>query len=261
MLVDERGMTDRARPVIGGSSSLPTVPAKRPKGCTMRTRLIILGAVLVVAAPGHAGTSAGGFSARVDNPWFPLKPGTTYIYRGVKDGKPSRDVVTVTGRVKVIQGAPCVVVDDRLYVKGRLHERTADWYSQDANGNVWYFGEATAELDSHGRVTTTEGSWEAGRDGARAGIFMPARPRVGYSGRQEFYKGHAEDHFSVLTLHARVHTRYVASAKALRTKEWTPLEPGVVDNKYYVHGIGMVVEQTVKGGDERNELVSVKKRT
>jgi hypothetical protein len=225
-------------------------------------RVVLLGAALaagLVAAP--AGTAGGGFSPRVDNPWFPLRPGTTYVYRGVKDGKASRDVVTVTAKTKVVQGAPCAVVEDRLYLGGRLRERTADWYSQDARGSVWYFGEATAELDAKGRVTTTEGSWQAGRDGARAGIFMPAHPRVGQSGRQEYYKGHAEDHFRVLGLHARVGTRYVSSANALLAKEWTPLEPEVLDHKYYVRGIGLVLEQTVKGGDERNELVSVKKRT
>jgi hypothetical protein len=223
-------------------------------------RVAVIGAALaaaLVAAP--AGTTAGGFSARVDNPWFPLRPGTTYVYRGVKDGKPSRDVVTVSAKTKTIHGVPCAVVQDRLYVNGRLHERTTDWYSQDARGNVWYFGEATAELDANGRVTTTEGSWQAGRGGAVAGIFMPARPKVGQTGRQEYYKGHAEDHFRVLAVQARVATAYMRSTKALLVKEWTPLEPGTLDHKYYVRGTGLVLERTVKGGDERNELVSVQK--
>jgi hypothetical protein len=201
--------------------------------------------------------SSPGFSARVDNPWFPLQRGTVYVYRGVKDGNASRDVVTVTHRVKTIEGAPCVVVRDRLYLDGKLEERTTDWYSQDRRGNVWYFGESTAELDAHGRVTTTEGSWEAGRDGARAGIYMPAHPVPGRFGRQELYKGQAEDHFEVLTRLASVNVPYTSSHHALLTKEWTPLEPGVVDHKYYVRGIGTVLEQTVLGGDERNELVSV----
>src|SRR5580765_2818565 len=205
--------------------------------------------LLAVAAPG--------FSARVDNPWFPLRPGTVYVYRGVKDGKASRDVVTVTHRVRTIDGVPCAVVRDRLYLGGKLEERTTDWYSQDRRGNVWYFGEATAELDARGRVTTTEGSWQAGRDGARAGIYMPAHPVPGRYGRQEFYRGQAEDHFEVLGLHARVQVPYLSSRRALLTKEWTPLEPDVVDHKFYVRGIGTVLEQTVRGGDERNELVSV----
>jgi hypothetical protein len=212
----------------------------------------LLGGLLALGVPG--------FTARVDNPWFPLRPGTVYVYRGVKDGKPSRDVVTVTHRTKTIQGAPCVVVADRLYLSRRLEERTSDWYSQDRRGNVWYFGESTAELDAHGRVTTTEGSWEAGRDGARAGIYMPAHPVPGRFGRQEYYKGQAEDHFEVLSLRALVDVPFTSSRHALLTKEWTPLEPGVVDHKLYVRGIGTVLEQTVRGGDERNALVSVTHR-
>jgi hypothetical protein len=192
----------------------------------------------------------------VDNPWFPLHLGTTYIYRGVKEGQPSRDVFTVTPATKVIQGVRCTVVRDRLYLRGRLHERTEDWYAQDKAGNVWYFGEATAELSGNGGVRSTEGSWQAGVDGARAGVFMPAHPHPGQSGRQEHYKGHAEDHFRVLSLSATVDTLAVSSRHALLTREWTPLEPGVVDHKLYVKGIGTVLEQAVKGDDERNSLVS-----
>ena len=188
------------------------------------------------------------FSANVDNPWFPLKPGTSYRYAGVKDGQRSRDVVTVTSRVRTIAGVPCVTVDDRLYLRGRLRERTTDWYSQDAHGNVWYFGEQTAELDAHGRVTSTEGTWRAGVDGAKPGIYMPARPRLGKSGRQEYYKGHAEDHFRVIG---------VLGKNAVLTEEWTPLEPGVLDHKLYVRGVGTVLEHTERGGDEHAELLSI----
>jgi hypothetical protein len=197
------------------------------------------------------------FADRVDNPWFPLRPGTTYIYRGIKDGKRSRDVFKVTRATKMIQGIGATVVSDRLYERGRLEERTTDWYAQDKAGNVWYLGEKTAELDRKGKVKSTEGTWQAGVDGARAGIFMPAHPRVGQSARQEYYKGHAEDHFRVLSLSARAQTPAVSSRHALLTKEWTPLEPGVVDHKLYVRGIGTVREETVKGGDELNVLVSV----
>jgi hypothetical protein len=201
-----------------------------------------------------------GFTARVDNSWFPLRPGTVFVYTGMKDGQRARDVVTVTHRVATIDSAPCVVVKDRLYLNGKLEERTTDWYSQDSRGNVWYFGESTAELDAQGRVTSTEGTWRAARDGALPGIYMPARPVPGRTGRQEFYKGHAEDHFEVLGLHASVHVPYSSSSNALLTKEWTPLEPAVLDHKFYVRGIGTVLEQTVKGGDERLELVSVRRR-
>ena len=228
--------------------------------------MIMLAVMLAVALAGIAARTGATavpkpseFSARIDNPWFPLEPGSTYIYRGVKDGRPSREVLKVTHKTKRICGVPAVVVSDRLYVDGRLAERTTDWYSQDKRGNVWYFGEATAELDRQGRVTSTEGSWQAGRDGARAGIYMPARPNVGQSFRQEFYKGHAEDHFRVLSLHSTVQVPYTSSRQALLTREWTPLEPGVIDHKLYVRGVGTVLEQAVKGGNERNELVSFSK--
>jgi hypothetical protein len=191
---------------------------------------------------------AMGFSAHVTNPWFPLPPGTQWVYTGVKDGKRSRDVVTVMHATRTIAGAPCAVVHDRLYLDGRLEERTTDWYSQDAKGNVWYFGEQTAELDRNGRVTSTSGTWTAGVHGARAGIFMPAGPQVGQSGRQEFLKGQAEDHFEVVSRYGPI----------VLTREWTPLEPGVLDHKFYARGVGVVLEQTETGGDERNELVSMK---
>jgi hypothetical protein len=216
----------------------------------------ILGASASPASPSRNPDPAG-FVAQVSNPWFPLRPGTAYFYRGVKDGRPSRDVFVVTARTKRIQGVRCTVVRDRLYLRGRLEERTEDWYAQDEAGDVWYFGEATAELNRDGSVRTTEGSWQAGVDGARAGIFMPARPHPGEAGLQELYEGHAEDHFRVLSSSAEVHTPAASSRRALLTREWTPLEPGVVDHKLYVRGIGNVLEQTVKGGDERNELVSI----
>ena len=197
------------------------------------------------------------FVPRVTNPWFPLRPGAIFTYTGVKDGKPSRDVVRVLSATKTIQGVRCTAVSDRLSLAGKLAERTTDWYAQDRSGTVWYFGENTAELDAKGRVTSTEGTWRAGVGGAQAGVFMPARPKVGQQFRQEYLQGQAEDHFRILSLKASVTTPAVTSKRALLTKEWTPLEPGVLDHKLYVRGIGTVLEQTVRGGDERNELVSV----
>ncbi len=222
--------------------------------------LICLGtlcALALVALLAAAPASGQRFDAHVDNPWFPLAPGTTYVYEGSKDGKAARDVYAVTHRTKRIDGARCVVVHDRLYLRGRLAERTTDYYAQDRRGTVWYFGEDTAELDMHGRVTSTEGTWHAGVDGARAGIYMPAHPRVGERHRQEFYRGHAEDRFQVVSSSADVDVPYGSFTRALRTKEWTPLEPGVLDAKFYVRGIGQVAERTVRGGSERAVLVSV----
>ena len=198
------------------------------------------------------------FTARVDNPWFPLLRGTRWVYTGVKDGKRTRDVVTVTSRTRTIEGVPCVAVRDRLYMSGRLEERTTDWYSQDSHRNVWYFGENTAELDAHGHVTSTEGTWRAGVAGAKPGLYIPGRPRLGQTALQEFLKGHAEDHFEIIGLFDTVAPR--GKANTLLTKEWTPLEPDVVDHKMYVRGIGTVLEQSQRGANERNELVQVTRR-
>jgi hypothetical protein len=213
--------------------------------------LLAVGAITALfAVIGSAGGRGRGFSAHVTNPWFPLTPGTVYVYNGIRDGKPSREVLRVTSRTKTIAGAPCAVIEDNLYIAGRLRERTTDWYTQDGRGNVWYYGEATAELDPSGKVTSTSGSWQAERDGAKPGIFMPANPKVGQSFRQEYYKGEAEDHFRIVALLGK---------NALLTEEWTPLEPAVRDHKLYVRGTGTVLERTVKGGDELNELVSLRK--
>jgi hypothetical protein len=225
---------------------------------TKRTLAVGLALVAFVAG-GSAASKSAGFRAQVDNPWYPLIPGATYVYQGFKDGEPSREVMTVTRRKKVIDGAPCVVIQDLLYLRGRLEERTIDWYSQDAKGNVWYFGEKTAELDKNGKVKSTAGSWTAGVAGARAGIFMFAHPRPGRWARQEYYKGQAEDHFKVLSLGVPVTVPYITATHAMLTKEWTPLEPGVIDHKYYVRGVGTVLEQTAKGPLERNELVSFRR--
>ena len=226
---------------------------KAPIGFALIASLVLVtgsGAAAVQAQP-----APGRFVRAVDNPWFPLVPGTTFVYRGVKDGEPTRDVVHVTGRTRVIQGVRCTAVSDRLYAAGRLSERTTDWYAQDRDGTVWYFGEDTAELDDAGNVASREGSWLSGVDGARAGIFMPARPRVGQEFQQEHLKAHAEDRFRIIDVRAPVRLPAVPARRGLLTREWTPLEPDVVDRKLYVKGIGLVSEQTVSGGNERATLV------
>ena len=205
------------------------------------------------AAAQHQGRS---FSAHITNPWFPLKPGSRYVYKDFESGLKGRDVVTVTDRVRTIQGAPSVAVKDNLYLHGKLRERTTDYYTQAGNGTVWYYGESTAELDKHGHVTGREGTWLAGKDGAKPGIFMPLHPRVGQSFRQEFLKGQAEDHFKVIAVF-----RSVGSGRptGIVTKEWSPLEKGVLDHKAYTRGIGNVYEQTQKGPNEHAELISLRR--
>jgi hypothetical protein len=211
-----------------------------------------------LASPGSLPIDQANFVAAIDNPWLPLKPSTTMRYRGTKDEEPAIEVFTVTNRTATIDGISCVVIDDRLFLGGRLAERTNDHYVQDKDGNVWYFGEDTQELDAKGKVTSTEGTWHAGVDAPQPGIFMAATPTVGHSYLQEFYRGHAEDHFSVESLSAAVGVPYGSFSGALRTKEWTPLEPAVIDNKFYVRGVEEVKEVTAKGPLEELSLVSVK---
>jgi hypothetical protein len=199
------------------------------------------------------------FVRHVSNRWFPLRPGSHWHYRGVKDRTPMIDNVRATHRTKLILGVRTTVVHDEVLVHGRPEEVTNDFYAQDRQGNVWYFGENTKELDRQGHVKSREGSFLAGRQGARAGLFFPAHPRVGDTARQEFFKGHAEDHFKVIDRNAQVSVPYATTSHAVRTKEWTPLEPNVLDNKYYVQGVGTVRELAVKGPVERLELISFKR--
>ena len=208
-------------------------------------------------APPPALPPGSQFVRTIDNPWFPLKPGTVLTYEGEDEGTPARDVLRVTHRTKVIRGVRATVIDDRVYKNGRLAERTHDYYAQDKAGNVWYLGEDTATVNN-GKVHSREGTWRAGRDGARAGMFMPAHPKAGSSGWQEYYVGHAQDRFRVLDLHTNVSTPAATSRDAMLVQETSPIEPGVVDHKIYVRGIGTVREETVKGGNERLQLVSAR---
>ena len=218
----------------------------------MRTRAII---ALLVAA--MALISAAPSSAAGENPYFPLKPGTTWVYQGMREDQPIRDVVNVTPRTVVIQGVRCAVVHDDLYVDGTLGETTDDYYALDQQGNVRYHGEDTQELDAKGNVVSTEGTWRAGVDGAQSGIIMPANPGVGQRYHEEMYRDHAEDQAKVLTLSASVSVPFGTFTNGLQTKNWTRLEPGAMETKSYVPNIGLVHEEDVKGGSDSLDLVSL----
>jgi hypothetical protein len=224
---------------------------------------IFAGVTIAAAAPG--GSPSGpdidpdDFVRVIDNRYFPLRPGTTFIYEGESDGTPTRNETTVTGDTRVILGVTCTVVHDQAFEEGVLVEDTFDWYAQDEDGNVWYFGEDTKELDEEGNVISTEGSWEAGVDGARPGILMEAHPKVGDRYHQEFYRGVAEDQAKVLELDESICVEYGCFDHVLVTREWTRLDPGVVENKYYARGVGLIYEETVKHGDETSELVEIQK--
>jgi hypothetical protein len=199
------------------------------------------------------------FVSEIDNKYFPLKPGTTFVYEGKSAEGTEHIEVTVTHETKQIMGVPCIVVRDRDRIDGKLAEDTFDWYAQDKEGNVWYFGEDTKEYEN-GKVVSTEGSWEAGVDGARPGIIMPADPKAGETYRQEYYKGEAEDMAKVLSLDESATVAYGSLDHLLMTKDWNPLEPAAgVSHKYYAPGVGKVLEVYVKGPSERLELVDIKK--
>ena len=207
-----------------------------------------------VVPPAHLDPAR--FSTTIDNPYLPFAPGTRMVYRERGDDGRGREVVTVTRRTKVVEGVETVVVRDRAFLAGELVEDTRDWYAQDRRGNVWYFGENTKEYED-GKVVSTEGSWRAGRDGARAGIVMPADPKVGDSYYQEYAPGEALDQATVLRLDGSRTVPYGSFDDLLVTKDFTELEPAVVERKFYAPGVGVVLEKLVRGGRERVVLVRV----
>jgi hypothetical protein len=215
-------------------------------------------------APYHEGKpyrprfDPAGFVRTIDNPFFPLVPGTTLVYEGMSGGERETVTVTVTDETKEILGITATVVQDRVFVDGTLAEDTFDWYAQDRQGNVWYLGETTKEYED-GKVVSTEGSWEAGVDGAQPGIIMLADPQVGDTYRQEFYEGEAEDVARVLALDESVTVSHGSFDGVLRTEDWTPLEPKIRENKFYARGIGVVFERLVRGGKEVLRLVEVRR--
>jgi hypothetical protein len=198
------------------------------------------------------------FATQVDNRYFPLDPGTTFTYRGVSKEGEERNVVEVTHDTKTILGVQTIVVHDQVFIEdGSLLEDTFDWYAQDKQGNVWYFGEDTKEYD-HGTLVTTAGSWEAGKDGAKPGIIMLADPHVGDQYKQEDSPGVVADMGKVISLTETVTVPTGTYTHCLETTEWTPLEPGNRSHKFYAPGVGNVLETSTRQGGERVELIDVK---
>ena len=199
---------------------------------------------------------AANFVKRVDNPLWPLEPGTGYHHKGVRGKTPQTDDEVVLHRTKRILGIDATVVRDRVSEHGRPVERTLDYYAQDEAGNVWYLGEDSFELQ-HGHMARASDSWLSGVDGAKPGIIMPADPRSGDRYRQEYYPpGEALDEAHVLGFRAPPEVPYRAFDRALVTSEFSPLEPQT-EEKYYVRGIGEILERVVKGHHEEFELVNV----
>ncbi len=198
----------------------------------------------------------GDFVAQIDNPYMPLTPGGTWTYvEETPDAGPQRVEVTVTDGTQTILGIDAVVVHDVVTRNGALVEDTYDWYAQDRSGNVWYLGEDTKEYEN-GEVVSTKGSWEAGVDGAQAGIIMPADPEAGMVYRQEHYAGEAEDQGEIVSLGERAQVPYGAFDQVVMTRDTTPLDPDLVEHKFYAPGVGLVLAIAVSSGGDREELVS-----
>lgn len=196
------------------------------------------------------------FVAGVDNAYWPLVPGSTWRYEGEIDGIPEENVVEVLTETKEIMGITCVVVRDEVTSDGETVELTFDWYAQDVDGNVWYFGEDSKEYEG-GVLVGTSGSWEAGVDGAQPGIVMPAHPEaVSGTYRQEFYAGEAEDLAKVVETGASVEVPFGSFDDVLVTEEWTPLEPEIKEHKSYAPNFGFIKETVVEGSSGSVELVS-----
>jgi hypothetical protein len=190
----------------------------------------------------------------IDNQYLPLTPGSRWVYEGTSDGEQERIEVVVTDQRRRVMGIDAVVVRDTVTVGGEVVEDTYDWFTQDVEGNVWYLGEETAEYEG-GEVVSTAGSWEAGVDGALPGIVMLADPSVGDAYRQEYYEGEAEDLAEVVRTGAEETVGGTRLDRLVVIKEWNPLEPEVLEDKYYAPGVGTVLEVTTAGGDGRVELV------
>jgi len=233
----------------------------------MRFTTLACAALLLVTCYGCSATNkpatsyqphidAANFKSRVDHPYFPLDPGTVFRY-AERDGDEQSEIeTTVTTETKVVMGVTCSVVHDVESRDGRVVEDTYDWYAQDKDGTVWYFGEATREIHRDGSVSTS-GSWEAGVNGALPGIIMPANPKPGEPYRQEYAQGHAEDMGQVIAVGESVTVKAGSYNDCVKTKDWSAIERGH-EFKWYARGVGFV--RSLSSGGEVAELVSITHR-
>ncbi len=203
----------------------------------------------------HVTLDPSEFTSEIDNPYWPMTPGSRWVYREAEDETVQKVVVTVTDRTKTLDGIESRVVRDVVTEKGVPIEVTSDYYAQDAEGNIWYMGEDTTEYEN-GKPTTTAGSFHHGVDGAEAGIAMPADPQVGMTYRQEYYAGEAEDQGSVLSVDEQVEVPFGHFDGAVMTRDVNPLEPRVNEHKFYAKGVGPVLTLKISGGSGREDLIS-----
>lgn len=196
------------------------------------------------------------FVESVDNRYFPLEPGTTFVYEGQVQTTDTDIEVYVTDQTKDVMGVTTTVVRQSESFDGELVEETDSWYAQDVDGNVWYFGKDVKDYDN-GEVVSTEGSWEAGVDGAEPGIVMFGDPQPGLAYRQVYYENRLEDQAAVVSLTENVTVPYGSFENSLLIRQWSDLEMGYEVNKYYAEDVGLIKEIAVRGSDEEFELVNV----
>ncbi len=195
------------------------------------------------------------FVKAISNRYLPLVPGTTRVYEANTEEGLERIEVTATRETREILGVLCTVVRDTVYLNDEVIEDTVDWFAQDKTGNVWYFGERSVEYEA-GMIASLDGSWEAGVDGAKAGIVMKAKPRLGAPYRQEFALGDAEDLGQIIALNQTVSVVSGTFSGCVQTKDFTPIEPGAFEHKFYAPGVGSVLVVNVESG-KRTELIGV----
>jgi len=194
----------------------------------------------------------------IDNPYYPLVPGTRLVYEGNGADGAEKITTEVTRGTKVVNGVKTVVVHDFVTHNGKLAEDTYDWYAQDKDGSVWYVGEDTHKLDEKtGQLSDTAGSWEFGKDNAQPGIIMKAKPRVGDSYRQEYRKGQAEDQADVIKSGETATVKAGTFKDLIRTKDYSTLDPSVVEEKLFAPSVGLIYEKQVNGPAEKIELVTI----
>jgi hypothetical protein len=200
------------------------------------------------------------FTTQIDNPYWPMAPGNRWVYRETDtEGIVQRVVVTVTDKTKrIANGVEARVVHDVVTEGGQPVEVTDDWYAQDGDGNIWYLGEKTTEY-SNGKPESTAGSFEAGVDGAQPGIIMPANPQPGTTYRQEYYAGEAEDTGEIVSIDEQAEVPAGHYQDVVMTKDLNPLEPKILEFKFYARDVGPVLAVSVSGGSDREELVSFRR--
>jgi hypothetical protein len=227
----------------GSSSQKPTTQIKIPRTAPR-------------GAPYHPKIDPARFTTHITNRYWPLKPGAVWTYDGTKDGAPEHVVVTVARTTKTIMGVRCVVVNDVVTANSTLEENTTDWYAQDASGNLWYFGEDSKDY-KNGVVVSTQGTWEAGVDGAQPGIVVQGKPKPGPTYRQEYRPGVAEDMARVLRTNAVERVPAGSFRHVVETYDTDPLNPDKIERKFYAPGVGPVhVVRTGSAHQEEIKLVN-----